>query len=693
MKTFFFSLFFVGIIHPIPADTMSTHGMMHMLARQNNDRIAKVSAAIQSLDVTAESAFSYNSLLSSIIKHFSPDEIADIYRGVSDKGKFAYRLHSIRFSLKNHYLLDKLFPLIKQNFLTLCSEFEGRTIVSDIIENHPNAAQEFFPLVKQNFLALSDSSHGFNIIRSMMLYNSNTAKAVQEFLPLVKQNFLTLCTGRYSSYIVSDILYDNPSAAQEIIPLIEKNFLALSNDHKGSYLVSHIIKNHPNAVQEFLPLVKQNFLTLCTGLYSSYIVSNILDCNPSAAQELIPFIEKDSLAFINSDYGCDIAIKVAQYDSNFAKKITLLASKKEVRPILFSQIIKNIPDQQHTQVEQVLNNASLANDFNLALKAMLYRHYVKNNRLKDDCEVSPSTSHMGKNIDHVLGLISSREQVVQKTIVAGLTKEKELIEQGYVPFVHGRRRRYDFPTQVHAFLNSITTNQQVNNDFILTHIKKRADDLAKEETTREQLIKEGNPFDSKKNTEGIARRQKLLFVNHFIFGNLGRSGSNSFQYMLDNDNATHVHITTKQLFDAYGIDFKLYAAKIEELEKEYNAISRYGQMLQIGITPEKVKKCVYLTSSGGPKVPLKISKDTSSDDIHTILNHLKTDPVDRTEFAIINTFDKNGGLNPHGMKISVLDPADYDPESLAKKIACEKKRNELFAQIERDYKAVPSIHF
>ena len=248
--------------------------------------------------------------------------------------------------------------------------------------------------------------------------------------------------------------------------------------------------------------------------------------------------------------------------------------------------------------------------------------------------------------------------------------------------MHGRRRSYDFLTQLFALLTAATTGKQINPHFIPTHIKMAPADLTEEKNKRKELIANGNKdYDLKK-------RQRLLFLNHFMFGNTGNGGSNSFLYMLDNDNAGFVRIDQKDIFIMFGLEavYAKYADQLTALEKEYDNVSPLGQMLQLGIEPKKVKRSVYLTTSGGPKITLPITGTCGSDQIDTIITHLDETPVDITEFALVNTFDKYGGLNEHGMKISVLDPADYDPVSCEKKIACNNKRDELFAAIEADCK-------
>ena len=377
-------------------------------------------------------------------------------------------------------------------------------------------------------------------------------------------------------------------------------------------------------------------------------------------------------------------------DAALIKKIALLTIKKQFSAFIFWQVKGWLPAQPDAEIEKHL--CSISNDdFDGLLKIIIYYDHTGSTSVY--IEKTPSINHLIHNISILLSrytMYGFDNPAIQKMIMAAINKEKELIAQGYVPFVHGRDRIHNFPTQLYMFLDALKNGKNPHN-FIPTHIKKQEVDLPAEVAIRKLLITEGNPFtfESSTHAERVRRRRKLLFLNHFIFGNCKYGGDSSYYYMYSNFNVGNigtVHITAKQVFQMFDMDYAPYAEKLGELEKEFYAVSSFGQMLQIGITPEKVKQCVYPTLYEGKKDSIKLSDTTSSDDIETILNHLKTDPIDDLHFALVNTCDTYGGLNPHGMKISVLDAADYDPESLAKKIACEKKRNELFAHIERDYK-------
>ena len=156
--------------------------------------------------------------------------------------------------------------------------------------------------------------------------------------------------------------------------------------------------------------------------------------------------------------------------------------------------------------------------------------------------------------------------------------------------------------------------------------------------------------------------------------------------MLDNDNVGSFSISLGDIFSMYNLNsvYEKYKEKLTELENDYNAIADYGQLLQIGIKPEKVKECVYLTSSGGPKESLDIPGKGKTDNIMEILPYLDENPIDKTEFALINTWDENGGLNSINMKINVIDPADHDPTTAAKKNLLDAQKDQLFKEIRKD---------
>ncbi len=308
-----------------------------------------------------------------------------------------------------------------------------------------------------------------------------------------------------------------------------------------------------------------------------------------------------------------------------------------------------------------------------------YRHLIKNYNKLD-------------NLRHPIGTLSSP---LFKNMVGNImSKEKESIDN-YEVFYHGRRWQYGFLSHVYDMLYSQLKGKPLEN-FSFTHFVEQMRGegsekfSANQEQMREKLLQEGNLFSmstklpekglsSEKQLQGFLNRQKLLFLNKFLFGNLGRLGSCSISYILENDNMGEVDFPIREIFNMfdYGDIYDMYAKDLDDLQQEYNALSQYGEMLQILVPKANVDKCVYYTTSGGPKIEFYGQPGNQTADVKEILKSLDENPQDVAEFVLVNTYDKFGGLNPDsGIKIF-----SYNLVAPEKMAAFQEKEKQLFDKI------------
>lgn len=305
---------------------------------------------------------------------------------------------------------------------------------------------------------------------------------------------------------------------------------------------------------------------------------------------------------------------------------------------------------------------------------------------------TPSYRHLIENYGklHMLGYEDAASSPIFKNMVHNImNKERESIGN-YEVFYHGRRWSYGFLSQVYDMLYSQLKDKPLGN-FSFTHFVEQMKEegsekfFADQEQMREKLLKEGNRFSettrlpkgrktaSEKELQGFLNRQKLLFLNKFLFGNIDKISSSSIAYILGNFNQgqSEADFFTREIFNMfdYGDIYDMYAKDIDDLEQEYNKLSRYGELLQILVPKENVDKCVYYTTSGGPLV--------GSGDVKEILRYLDKYPKDKVEFALVNTYDKHGGLNPDS-GIKVFSYNLVEPEKMA---AFKEKEKQLFDKI------------
>jgi hypothetical protein len=271
-----------------------------------------------------------------------------------------------------------------------------------------------------------------------------------------------------------------------------------------------------------------------------------------------------------------------------------------------------------------------------------------------------------------------------------MRKEKDLIDGGYEVFYHARRWQYGFLTDVYDRLYEYKSGKDLD-DFMFTQLDdpvlgKVSEKFYAEETAkRERLLKEGNSFshETKTHPAGFVNRQALLFLNKFLFGNLGRWGSCSMYYVLQNHNMGEIAFSVQEIFDMFGLNdaYQAFEEELQQLQKEHDTLSKFGEMLQIAIPKDNVDKCVYYTTSGGPKkefVSTGVGQKAATTDIKTILADLDKNPQDIAEFVLVETKDKSGGLNPEsGIKVfsyNTVDPAQWT--------AFKEKETALFDRIE-----------
>lgn len=307
------------------------------------------------------------------------------------------------------------------------------------------------------------------------------------------------------------------------------------------------------------------------------------------------------------------------------------------------------------------------------------------------CSLTQTGIHLKNNLfglqDYVVKQYTTNSELLSMANQV-IEKERDYKQKGYYTFVHGQKRGYLFPEKMYTFLWQIH-EQYPADDFLFAHVKplltgKEKDDEAK---TREYLLKHG-----RKPQDG-AMRQKLLFLNYGLFGNLKDSSSSTAHYVASNVNfgSSPISITTKDAFNLLGYQkiYSKYQSEIEALEKDY-AISNYGTVLLVAVPKKDIEKYVYLCSSGssgygmgGVKRTISIKGIGSTDDIKVIMKAIIDNPssldTDDLEFCLIMT-QKDGGLDPKtGIKLEPI--ISGDKKALAQ---LQKREKELCKKIKKE---------
>ena len=138
-------------------------------------------------------------------------------------------------------------------------------------------------------------------------------------------------------------------------------------------------------------------------------------------------------------------------------------------------------------------------------------------------------------------------------------------------------------------------------------------------------------------------RPKLLFMNCSFLGNTTNISSCTFCYFLKNWNLGKPPITTQDIFSNIGYEtiYERHQQTIHTLEKQFYALSNYGNILQIIMPESYMKKYVYLCSTVGYKSKAFINNN-ETEDVTFILDNLKHKPenlnnIDQYEFCWVVT--------------------------------------------------------
>jgi hypothetical protein len=259
-------------------------------------------------------------------------------------------------------------------------------------------------------------------------------------------------------------------------------------------------------------------------------------------------------------------------------------------------------------------------------------------------------------------------------------------------FEHGKRWDYKLPEMVYRHFYQIAHNVTVPNDFMFTHTKKhlyspqqKAAELEQETALHKQVINEPA------NIAGEVRNRRL-FMNTGLLGNVDSPGSNSLYYVLKNYNQADARVSVKSIFEQFGLEalYEKHEAKCESLEKKAQALSEWGQLLVLGIPKEKISNlATYLCITGRGKRPVTVGEKETYDAKEILDARLEDPALEDNRINWVAAMTDNGLLDPRcGVKIKAverpLDPAAFK--------AWEIEFNEFMRSISAEAKEIMDAH-
>jgi hypothetical protein len=281
-----------------------------------------------------------------------------------------------------------------------------------------------------------------------------------------------------------------------------------------------------------------------------------------------------------------------------------------------------------------------------------------------------------------LGFIYSRDNFTQDEIVQKTIKDVIDIERRYqkthYTFVHGRNFAYNFREMVYRNLWEYAHNTKIPADFKFTHTKEEHDPLTKNVLVmpEEKNLHERN-ITVLENYRSEELRNRRLFLNTQLFGNLGVGGSSSFSYFVRNDNASgFIRVSIEDIFGQFGQKelYEKYKERFEALDREHRALTKYGELLIVGVPRERVSEDVQTIHVNGDSAGIKTLE---------VLQKRETDPSFRDNqlnftLAMTDTaaLDSKSGIKVHS--VHAVDPAKY--------AAWQAKYDVLMSELEAEFK-------
>ena len=510
---------------------------------------------------------------------------------------------------------------------------------------------------------------------------------------------------------------------------IELVFVELLKDDEGCEILEEMCKNRDNQFAiKIIPLMEKNYQKVDTVSSLSVLatlLANVPKEQALLAEKLIPWFFKDATLYeILHVYRSTIWNIPYLLPNDSAKIVALMELlidkisagfnrsqpdypdyKKIISPILnmFISKIAYLTPEDLVKITESLKK--IANNSPDIIKNLLSKtHNIKEILdVIDSYKDTPSYRHIQKYSELLGNLNFENTDIVQfkRFIAACCDKEREFA-QDYETFYHGRRWQYNYLSDLYTIFYEHQSGKPLT-DFIFTHLVEQGITPSKaflksETIKRERLIKEGNPFShdthlpehdpalitgQKRATLqqmiGFGNRQTLLFLNKFLFGNIGKRGSCTMSYVLEDSNIGKINFSFKEIFSmfGYGETYHRYEKELSALQSEHEQLTRCGELLQILVPKDTVDKSVYYTTSGGPKKTFYIPGEGNTTDLKKILKYLDQNPKNIVEFVLVNTQDTFGGLNPDS-GIKVFSHNLVDPAKMAE---FKEKQKQLFDRI------------
>ena len=525
----------------------------------------------------------------------------------------------IQAMIKNNPALAPLLAgSVVEHFVSVTEQLYGSEVIDEIMKHNPGSIPLITECAVKHWAQLAASGwRGYWAFDHIIKHNP---KSVGLFASCLVEHFATLeKTTRGQVFIDNfrDTIRDAEKAAL-CTPVVAENLALLANSERGADLIKRLMDRNPKSIPIFVESAVKNFDALMVARKGADLITEIVSSSSAKTiMPLSPCIARYAESFIGSDAGLVSLRAIADRCPELITLIAPVAIKNAVTLIekdnglrLLGHLMQQDPEVKK-ELLQKFKESSNQSDVSKS-PSLLKEIFYKVMRAE---EVTPTELGFIYNVGrgqqsylHSWMESKLKEETIQNVVNDVIAIEKEYQKTHYT-FVHGRNFAYNLREMVYRNLWEYAHNTKVPADFRFTHTKEAHDPLMKDLVImpEEKKLHERN-ITVLENYRSEELRNRRLFLNTQLFGNLSVGGSCSFSYFLWNNNASGgIRVSIEDVFGQFGQKelYEKYKERFEALDREHRALTEQGELLIIAVPRERVSEDVQTIQVDGNPAGVK----------------------------------------------------------------------------------------
>ncbi len=583
----------------------------------------------------------------------------------------------------------------KWHFMLRCEESK----LMDIIKTYPTIKEHIAASLTKNggptnFDLGSMYSEYMNITYKMadMLLEDNNDKIMTLFAGMVEDNIIKYVEqeGEESRFrFCMHVAWKLPNCrvlAKKFTPYAVANLGSLTQSRSGSYFLDYVMEHNPEASKQFTPHAVAHIEWLVKDWNGVDFLECLMRHNPEVALKFASRIIANPTVFVARQEGITFVSAIMR--KHEAARISLMQQCAETLWEHAPELILPWRDTPYGKeaIAKIVSRGVLDKKKPYTFSTMLVKSMVSSNPTLTQkyLVITYKDMHSGSKTD-------LKDPKVVDMVDETIAIEQSWLKDHYI-FEHGRRWTYKLPEMVYRHFYQLANNIILPDDFMFTHTKPhiyshrlKAQEFEQEKALHTQVINE------RENIPGEVRNRRL-FMNTGLLGNVNSEGSSSLYYVLKNYNQADARISMRSIFEQFGLQalYEKHKAQCEALEQEAQALSKWGQLLVIGIPKDKISElATYLCISGRPKPAINVGGQETYDAKRILDARLEDPELANNKINWVAAMTDCALLDPRsGVKIKAIDR----PINLAAFKAWEMKFNEFMQSIRAEAKEIMDAH-